>query len=243
MLHQKTQSRRLAVWKETGLAYLFLAPSLVLFSIFLFYPLLRTVYLSLHITDPRGRVAAFVGTDNFKELLVSDKFWTSLQVTGLFALFTIPLGIVASLLLAWLTVNRLRGIKVFQFFLCPPNGHFGRYRRRNLDGAVPSDRRDTQLFCAIDRAPSCFLACRPRMGADFCLHNDDMDEPGLQLSCTAQRNAGNFPGNLRERENRRFFSVPYFSQTHPAADLSDHIFLCRSYPSSTYCRPSARFIL
>lgn len=40
--------------KEIMLAYACLAPSLLIFGLFLFYPLLKSVYLSLFLTDPQG---------------------------------------------------------------------------------------------------------------------------------------------------------------------------------------------
>lgn len=107
-------------WREHLLAYLFLAPSLLLFGIFLFYPLLKSVYLSLHLTDPRGRIAAFAGLENFQELLTSEKFYQSLKVTFSFTLLTVPTGLVAALLLAALSHNKLRGMRVFQFVFSLP---------------------------------------------------------------------------------------------------------------------------
>ncbi|WP_375295501.1 MULTISPECIES: carbohydrate ABC transporter permease [Paenibacillus] len=106
--------------KDHLLAYLFLAPSLLLFGVFLFYPLIQSVYLSLHLTDPRGRIAAFAGLDNFRELLLSEKFYQSLQVTLSFTLLTVPTGIIVALLLAALSHNKLRGMRVFQFAFSLP---------------------------------------------------------------------------------------------------------------------------
>ncbi|MCZ8523495.1 MULTISPECIES: carbohydrate ABC transporter permease [Paenibacillus] len=111
---------RSAALKEHLLAYSFLAPSLVLFAVFLFYPLLKSVYLSLHLTDPRGRIAAYAGLDNFTELFTSEKFYQSLKVTLSFTLLTVPTGIALALLLAALSHNKLRGMKAFQFIFSLP---------------------------------------------------------------------------------------------------------------------------
>ncbi|WP_282943673.1 sugar ABC transporter permease [Paenibacillus sp. RC67] len=107
-------------WKENLLAYLFMAPSLLLFGIFLFYPLVKSIYLSLHLTDPRGRVAEFAGLDNYQELLTSDKFYQSLKVTFSFTLLTVPTCLVIALLLAALSHNKLRGMRAFQFVFSLP---------------------------------------------------------------------------------------------------------------------------
>jgi sn-glycerol 3-phosphate transport system permease protein len=107
-------------WKEHALAYLFLAPSLVCFGFFLFYPMLKSIYLSLYLTDPRGRVARFVGFQNYADLFASGDFLRHLKVTGQFILYTVPTGIVWALVLAALTYGRLRGMKVFQFIFSMP---------------------------------------------------------------------------------------------------------------------------
>lgn len=111
-----TKTRR----KEVILAYVLLAPSLLLFGIFLFYPLLKSVYLSLFLTDPQGRVAEFVGMANFKEIVTSEKFYTSFTNTLIFIALTVPAGIAAALLLAGLTHNKLIGMKVFRFIFSLP---------------------------------------------------------------------------------------------------------------------------
>ncbi|WP_445745026.1 MULTISPECIES: carbohydrate ABC transporter permease [unclassified Paenibacillus] len=103
------------------LAYLFLAPSLLLFGVFLFYPLLKSVYLSLHSTDPAGRIAAYVGFDNFNALFTSGLFLDGIRVTALFALLTVPTGLLLALVLAALTHNQqLRGKRLFQFTFSLP---------------------------------------------------------------------------------------------------------------------------
>lgn len=119
----KTASRRSIKanrWRENVLGYLFLAPSLALFAVFLFYPLVKSVYLSFQLTDPRGRVAAYVGLDNYTQLFASDAFWNSLAVTGLFTLFTVPAGIVLGVVTAALTHIKLPGMRIFQFMFAMP---------------------------------------------------------------------------------------------------------------------------
>jgi sn-glycerol 3-phosphate transport system permease protein len=105
---------------ENALAYLFLAPSLILFITFLFYPMVKSLYLSMTLTDPRGRVVEFVGLDNFIDLLGSGQFYSNLKVTLLFILLTVPTSIVWSLFLAAITHNKLRGMKIFQFIFSLP---------------------------------------------------------------------------------------------------------------------------
>jgi len=111
------QTRR---WNESILAVIFLAPSILLFGIFLFYPLIKSVYLSLHSTTPRGDVAKFVGFKNFTNLFTSDTFLSSLWVTTQFMLFTVPTTLILALVLAAFCRSRLRGSRIFRFIFALP---------------------------------------------------------------------------------------------------------------------------
>ncbi|MEM5593892.1 sugar ABC transporter permease [Niallia circulans] len=93
---------------------LFLLPSILLFSVFLFYPLGRTIFLSFFLTDNRGDPTVFVGLENYLEIFKSAIFLQSLKSTFLFALYTVPGSIIFSLFLAILANEKLRGIGVFR---------------------------------------------------------------------------------------------------------------------------------
>ncbi|TDF98331.1 sugar ABC transporter permease [Paenibacillus piri] len=97
-----------------------LAPALILFISFLFYPMIRSIYLSMTLTDPRGNVIEFVGLENFFDLFQTSQFYSSLWTTLLFILLTVPTTILWSLLLAALTHNKLRYTKAFQFIYSLP---------------------------------------------------------------------------------------------------------------------------
>lgn len=118
--HSRITSLAKLKFRENALAYTFLAPSLLLFGVFLFYPLLKSVYLSMHSTDPTGRVASFVGFDNFSSLFYSGLLLSGLGVTALFTLLTVPTGIVAAFILAALTQQRFRSKRLYQFAFSLP---------------------------------------------------------------------------------------------------------------------------
>ncbi|MFK7692349.1 carbohydrate ABC transporter permease [Paenibacillus sp. HJGM_3] len=119
-LLQKKTSVRARHMRETALGLLFLAPSLAVFSIFCFYPLIRSVYLSMQVTNPRGKVVDFAGFDNFKAMFESEAFYQNLLVTGKFALYTVPTTIILALLLAALTAGARPGMKLFQSVFSMP---------------------------------------------------------------------------------------------------------------------------
>jgi ABC-type sugar transport system permease subunit len=103
--------------KERGLAVLFLAPSLIVFGLFVFYPLVNNVILGFYRTAPfPGLPDTYVGFDQYKDVLSSSDFWDSLKTTVLFALMTVPTGIALGLALAVVAHQQLKGIGVYRTF-------------------------------------------------------------------------------------------------------------------------------
>jgi len=97
--------------REAGLGYLMLVPSLLVFSVFVFYPFLRNFYLGFFRTPPfPGLPQRYVGFDQYREILTSSAFSNSMRVTIVFALLTVPTGIILGLVLAMLANQQLRGI-------------------------------------------------------------------------------------------------------------------------------------
>lgn len=103
--------RRFPVLLE-GLLYLL--PSILLFSVFLFYPMFKTIYLSLFLTDAQGQAQVFVGLEHYSQLLGSPTFRASLKATVLFVLYTVPAGVILALGLALLANQKLKGIGFFR---------------------------------------------------------------------------------------------------------------------------------
>lgn len=93
---------------------LYLAPSIILFGLFLFYPMIRTLYLSFFLTDGQGVPVSFVGFENFTYLFQSASFQKSITATILFVLYTVPLGVILALFLAIIANEKVRGIGFFR---------------------------------------------------------------------------------------------------------------------------------
>jgi sn-glycerol 3-phosphate transport system permease protein len=109
------QDAPLASGRGDGLlAVAFLGPSLLVFSVFVFYPLGRTIWLGQHDEDPFGRRRVYVGMSRFWDVLQSDSFRNSLGVTVRFTLITVPLGLALGLVLALLAHQQLRGVAIFR---------------------------------------------------------------------------------------------------------------------------------
>lgn len=109
--------RRLTVNNRAG--YLFIAPAIIGFGLFVVYPLIMSAYYSLTrwngVTTPQ-----FVGLQNYIYMLTQDPvFWKSVALTVIFAVVSVPLSLIAGLALAVLLNRRLKGVKIFRtiFFL------------------------------------------------------------------------------------------------------------------------------
>jgi sn-glycerol 3-phosphate transport system permease protein len=104
-------------WKERGLAYLLLAPALVIFGVFIFYPLVHNIYLGFYRSPPfPGLPSKYVGFDQYKDVLTSREFLDSVKTTVLFAVMTVPTGIALGLGLAVFAHQQLRGVGIYRTF-------------------------------------------------------------------------------------------------------------------------------
>jgi multiple sugar transport system permease protein len=113
----QSEAARRRLWRQTGVAYLYLAPAIVLLTLFHFFPAIYAFYISLH---RWGLIKeAFVGLENYQRLLVSEDFWKSLGVTIWYVLLTIPVELVIGLVIAYLLFQPIRARAVYRtaFFL------------------------------------------------------------------------------------------------------------------------------
>ncbi|GAB3594853.1 sugar ABC transporter permease [Angustibacter peucedani] len=105
----RSRSRREAV-----IAWLFLLPSLVGLGVFVFYPLGRSVYLSVHGNDIFGGAGAFVGLRNYSQMLASPDFRHVLLTTLAFTLLTVVPGVLGALAVVLLLEARVRSARFFR---------------------------------------------------------------------------------------------------------------------------------
>ncbi|MFO7815901.1 MAG: sugar ABC transporter permease [Halanaerobiales bacterium] len=106
--------------KYTYLAYLLLAPSIIIVITFLIYPSIQSLYLSFFRSTPFGNRIIYVGFQNFVRLLTSRSYWNSLVRSLVFTAITVFISISFSLLLAVLTNKNIRGAKIYKsLFIWP----------------------------------------------------------------------------------------------------------------------------
>ena len=92
------RSRRL-VMRETMTSYLFLAPFMIFFVMFVVYPMFMCVYTSFF-DATMGREDVFIGFQNYKDLFQDEVFWIALRNTMIIVLVSVPVTCAFSLWVA-----------------------------------------------------------------------------------------------------------------------------------------------
>lgn len=95
-------------------ATLFLAPALVAFAMWVFYPLGRTIWLGTQRSDPFGLRTEYVGLDQYREVLDSSQFHNSVKVTFAYVIISVPIALLLGVGLAVLANTQLRGMRFFR---------------------------------------------------------------------------------------------------------------------------------
>jgi multiple sugar transport system permease protein len=115
----------LAASRRGWTPWLFLAPYLVLFLVFVLLPIFLGIWISLHDWDFTLPGKPFVGLDNYVALFDSSSvtfkpFWNSMQATGIFTLFSVPLLLIVPLAVALVMNQNFRGRNVFRSIFFAP---------------------------------------------------------------------------------------------------------------------------
>lgn len=119
------RSSNLAAPRRTKTAYLFLAPFLVLFLVFVAGPAVFGLWISLTNWSPFRDTQQFIGLKNYIDLFTPDSatsgdFWQSMGATGIFTVASVPFLLVIPLLIAQLLNRRIRGGTVFRAVFFAP---------------------------------------------------------------------------------------------------------------------------
>jgi len=102
-----------------GIGYLFIAPALILFIMFMVYPFISSFYLSLTTWNGADPVKLFVGLQNYIDITKDRVFWISLSHNAFWMVFGTVVPIALGLSLALLIWNRPKGFLFYRtsFFL------------------------------------------------------------------------------------------------------------------------------
>ena len=96
---------------DRTIAWIFIAPTIVLLLAINIFPLLWTIYLSFtnFKANRPSRVVEWVGTRNYERILGSEDVWEYLQATAHFVGWTMFFQVVLGFGLAWLINRQFRG--------------------------------------------------------------------------------------------------------------------------------------
>jgi multiple sugar transport system permease protein len=106
---EKKKDRQLG--KKTLTAFLFLLPFLLLYTVFVIWPVISGVYISFHKWGLMGKIR-FLGVSNYTRFLTDKDFWAALWHTTWFVIISVPLLIITALVLA-LLANRKTVLQKF----------------------------------------------------------------------------------------------------------------------------------
>jgi len=113
-------SARLPATRAERWAGLVLAsPALLVFTVFMFVPLVLTVWYSLHRYSGFGRMR-WLGAQNYSDIVADPTFWKALVNTVGFTAFSVPLSIVLGLSAALLLNRALPGRTLFRALFYVP---------------------------------------------------------------------------------------------------------------------------
>ena len=104
--------------KEGLVAYLFLAPFLIVYGLFMIYPIIKGLIISFNDWQ-FGLEPTFVGFDNYIKMINDSYFWEALWNTIYFVLISTPSLIIFGLLIALIVNSKLKGTTFLRsaFFL------------------------------------------------------------------------------------------------------------------------------
>lgn len=116
----RARDRRRYRPREVGVALAFLVPSTVVFVLFVFYPLVKTVWLSLHGSDIFGNPTSFVGLERYHDFISDPDLRGVLLTTLLFAICTVVPTVVLGMALALALQSKVKGIGLFRTLMATP---------------------------------------------------------------------------------------------------------------------------
>jgi sn-glycerol 3-phosphate transport system permease protein len=108
------------VFRQRSLAYLLVAPQILITLVFFIWPALQTLIQSVLLEDAFGLSTQFVGFENFQRLLTDPGYLHSLQVTVVFSAATVGLALGLALLLAAMADQAVRGAIAYKTILIAP---------------------------------------------------------------------------------------------------------------------------
>ena len=106
--------------KQSFAPYVLLLPSLALFTMFTFYPFIKTIILSFSLTDKKGRFVKWAGLDNYIRVITGNLFGKTMGNTFKFALMIGVGTLLVAMILALLSASREKGSRLYEVMFALP---------------------------------------------------------------------------------------------------------------------------
>lgn len=110
---QPTLTRKAYKRKERRLAFFLIIPTIIVFAVFMFWPVIYTFYLSLLKWNMINPVKTFVGLDNYVKILKSAEFKVVLKNTGLYMLLFFIIDVVIPYIVSYCLTYLVKRLKQF----------------------------------------------------------------------------------------------------------------------------------
>jgi sn-glycerol 3-phosphate transport system permease protein len=107
-------------FKGKWLPWLFLLPTLVILTVFLYYPVIQTFRLSTYRVAFLGLKTQFIGLENFADLFQDPAYLHTLQATAVITVAVVVGGLGLSLAIAMLANRKIRGASIYRILLIWP---------------------------------------------------------------------------------------------------------------------------
>jgi sn-glycerol 3-phosphate transport system permease protein len=107
-------------FKGKWLPWLFLLPTLIILTIFLYYPVIQTFRLSTYRVAFLGLKTQFIGLENFADLFQDPGYLHTLQATAVITVAVVVGGLGLSLAIAMVANRKIRGASIYRILLIWP---------------------------------------------------------------------------------------------------------------------------
>lgn len=97
--------------KDWPSALFFLSPTMVIFGVFVLFPVVFSFFLSFQQWNMFSSATTYVGLDNYRQIMRNPEFWMVLKNTFVYTLGTVPLNMILSLIIAYFLNKKLVGKK------------------------------------------------------------------------------------------------------------------------------------
>lgn len=106
--------------KQSFAPYILLFPSLALFTMFTFYPFVKTIVLSFSLTDKKGHFVKWAGLSNYIRVITGNLFSKTMVNTFKFALMVGVGTLLVAMVLALLSAAREKGSRLYEVMYALP---------------------------------------------------------------------------------------------------------------------------